>query len=233
MRNIVVLVALVFASVAACSAATTIYGVTGLVETPDDSIAAVGAPQVAGMYSSDFLGDGKSGNSYGGAIGVLPKIEVSAVEMDSAAAGFATQSIVNAKYRFAAESLVNPSITFGVVDVGKNLKEFNGVDDVSAFVVIGKNLTSVAEGVAGKVIMPVKGTIGFGSGIYKGGFAGLTISATPKMDVVVEYLDKGIRDKCTFNSAVRFNPVQGLNITAGLLDMSDLYGSVTYTMLKY
>ena len=230
MRNIVVMVALVFASVAACSAATTIYGVTGLVETPDDSIAAVGAPQLAGMYSSDFLGYGDSGNSYGGAIGILPKLELSAVEMDT---GFATRSVVNAKYRFAAESLVSPSITFGVVDVGKNLKEFNGVDDVSAFVVIGKNLTSIAEGVAGKVIMPVKGTIGFGSGIYKGGFAGLTISATPKMDLVVEYLDRGIRDKCTFNSAVRFNPVQGFNITAGLLDMSDLYGSVTYTMLKY
>ena len=225
MRNIVVMVALVFASVAACSAATTIYGVTGLVETPDDSIAAVGAPQLAGMYSSDFLGYGDSGNSYGGAIGVLPKLELSAVEMDT---GFATRSVVNAKYRFAAESLVSPSITFGVVDAGENLD-----DDVSAFVVIGKNLTSIAEGVAGKVIMPVRGTIGFGSGIYKGGFAGLTISATPKMDLVVEYLDKGIRDKCTFNSAVRFNPVQGLNITAGLLDMSDLYGSVTYTMLKY
>jgi len=225
MRNIVLLVALVFASVAACSAATTIYGVTGLVETPDDSITAVGAPQLAGMYSSDFLGDGDSGNSYGGAIGVLPKIEVSAVEMDT---GFATRSVVNAKYRFAAESLVSPSITFGVVDVGRNL-----VDDVSAFVVIGKNLTSIAEGVAGKVIMPVRGTIGFGSGIYKGGFAGLTISATPKMDLVVEYLDKGLRDKCTFNGAVRYNPVQGLNITAGALDMSDFYGSVTYTMLKY
>jgi len=225
MRNIVVMVALVFASVAACSAATTIYGVTGLVETPDDSIAAVGAPQLAGMYSSDFLGYGDSGNSYGGAIGVLPKLELSAVEMDT---GFATRSVVNAKYRFAAESLVSPSITFGVVDAGENLD-----NDVSAFVVIGKNLTSIAEDVAGKVVMPVKGTIGFGSGIYKGGFAGLTISATPKMDLVVEYLDKGIRDKCTFNSAVRFNPVQGLNITAGLLDMSDLYGSVTYTMLKY
>ena len=233
MRNILVLVALVFASAAACGAATSIYGVTGLVETPDDTIAAVDVPQLAGMYSSDFLGNGKSGNSYGGAIGVLPKLEVSAVEMDSSITGFATQSIVNAKYRFAAESLVSPSITFGVVDVGKNLQKFNGIDDVSAFVVIGKNLTPIAEGVAGSVIRPVKGTIGIGSGIYKGGFAGLTISATPKVDVVVEYLDKGLRDKCTFNGAVRFNPVQGLNISVGALDMSDFYGSVTYTMLKY
>jgi len=235
MRNIAVLVsliALVFGSVAACGAATTIYGATGLIETPNDSIAKVGMPQLAGMYASDLLDNNRHGSSYGAALGLLPKFEVSGVAMDPE--GQTTQAILNGKFRLVDETLASPSVTVGVVDATERLKKFNGrLDEVSAFVVIGKNLTQVAEGVAGKVVRPVKGTVGIGTGLYKGGFAGLSVSASPKVDLDVEYLAKGISGKSTFNGAVHYTPIEGLNIGVGALRFKDVFGSVDYTLLKF
>lgn len=237
MRNIVVLVsliALVFGSMAVSSASTTIYGVTGLIETPNDSIAKVAMPQLAGTYAWDLLGNGRSGVSYGGAIGIMPKLEVSGVAMDTDTPGQDTQGIFNAKYRLIEETIASPSITVGVVDVTERLSRFNGrLDEVSAFIVVGKNLTQVAEDVAGSVVKPIKGTVGIGTGLYRGGFAGLSMNLTPKVDVDVEYLVKGIRDKGSFNGAVHYTPIEGLNIAAGVLHFDDFFGSVNYTMLSY
>lgn len=237
MKNTVVLVslvALVMGSMVACSAATSVYGVSGLIETPDDAIAELATPQLIGVYAGDLVGNNESGSSFGAVMGILPKLEVGAVLLDSNARGVEAKSLVNAKFRLVEESFANPSVTIGMVDMSKNLDSFNSqIDKTSTFIVIGKNLTSVAENVAGSVVKPVKGTIGVGTGLYKGGFAGLTISASPRFDVMVEYLAKGIRQDDTLNAGIRFAPIPGLNMTVGALDFKDVYGSVTYSVVKY
>ncbi|MCX6345278.1 MAG: hypothetical protein NT018_09440 [Armatimonadetes bacterium] len=237
MKNLLViflLLALVCGSIGACSAASSIYGISGLIETPDDSIADVASPQLTGFYAADLLDTGSNGTSFGGVLGVFPKLEVGAVAIGSDANGVDTQALLNAKYRLFSETLLAPSVTVGVVDMGKRLKEFNSqIDDASAFILIGKNLTSVAEGVSGRVIKPVRGAVGFGTGIYRGGFASLSVAVSPKFDLAVEYLSNGLSQDSTFNGMVRFNANNSCSISAGALDMKDFYAGLNYSVTRY
>ncbi len=231
---ILLLLALVCGSIGACSAASSIYGTSGLIETPDDSIADVASPQLIGFYSADPLNNGSTATSFGGVLGIFPKLEIGAVAIGSDANGVDTQVIVNAKYRILSETLTAPSVTIGVVDIGKRLKELNGqIDDASAFILIGKNLTSVAEGVSGRIVKPVRGAIGLGTGIYSGGFASLSFAVSPKFDVAVEYLTNGIIQDSTFNGMVRFSANDRCSISVGALNMKDLYAGLNYNVSRY
>jgi hypothetical protein len=237
MRSILVLLtvsALIAVGVGAGYAGTSIYGLSGLMETPDDTIAAQSSVNLTGNYVANVANSDVNGTTFGGVVGIIPNLEVGAVMIDSDAAGVSAQGIFNAKYRILAESIESPSITVGVVDMTQRLKKFNGKDDeASAFVVIGKNLTSAAEGVSGRVSVPVRGTLGLGTGLYKGGFAALNFAVAPKFDVMVEYLANGLRQNTTFNGGIRFNAVPGLSIEAGAFDFSDFYGGVSYRISSY
>ncbi|MGI6296907.1 MAG: hypothetical protein ACOX3G_12600 [Armatimonadota bacterium] len=214
-------------------AATSIYGQSGLIETPNDVIVGDKAfePAFARIFDLKVKGEtqGVDVTTYGGAIGILPNLEVSAVGLDPESGK--TEALINAKYRVLAESESRPSVTVGVLDISKRLDYVS--DDPSAFIVIGKNISPMAEGFSGRVSQPVKGTIGFGSGIYKGVFAGLDMSLAPKLNVAVEYLRKGIRNRSTANGMVRFTPVEALSIDAGLIGFKDFYAGASYNVSTF
>jgi hypothetical protein len=238
-------------------AGTTMYGLTGLIETPDDHIAQTSVFNLTGNYVSDFGDTKDSISTYGGTIGLMPKLEVGIVGLsctplasrrvyavgavgDRALLGVASTSdstneaLLNVKFRVVDETLNRPSITVGMADISSRLEKYDErIGDPSAFVVIGRNLTNLAESFGGVVSKPLRGTIGFGSGVYKGAFAGLDWSLSEKTDLMVEYLSNGLRQDTTFNAGLRLKPISGLSVELGAMDMKDFYGGASYTISTY
>ena len=229
------LAALIVGSTGVLYASSSIYGLSGLIETPDDSIVAPNSLSLNANYISDIGGKSDANlNTYGGALGLFPKLEVSAAAIDTDVLGVKTRGLLNAKYQLLGESLEKPSVTVGVVDVADQLDKINGrIDDPSMFIVFGKNISSMAEGISGEVSKPLHGTLGFGTGLYKGVFAGLNWSAAPKFDVLVEYLSKGIRQESTVSAAVHFNAVPGLALELGTLAFEGVYAGANYSLSTF
>jgi len=236
---LLVVSAILLAGANAVFAAASIYGQSGIIETPDDSI--VSDKTFAPVYNRIFdlkvnnSDEGIDVSTYGGSIGIFPNLEVSAVALDVDQKGVSTETLINAKYRVLPESVNRPSVTVGVMDIGKRFDHLTDgtISDMSAFLVLGKNVSQIAEGVSGQVSVPIKGTLGVGSGIYKGVFAGLSASLAPKISLGVEYLTKGIRDKTTFNGMVRFQPIDALSIDAGVIGFKDFYAGASYNVSTF
>lgn len=220
-------------------AAASIYGVSGLIETPDDVI--VGEKSVTLMADRIFdlkthgASEGVDVTTFGGAIGIFPNLEVSAVGIDVNEKNVSTEGLFNAKYRVLAESVNRPSVTVGVVDIARRLEHLTGdrIDGMSSFILLGKNISNVAEGVSGEVSKPIKGTIGVGTGLYKGVFAGLDMSLAPKLSVAIEYINKGIRDESTVNGMVRFKPIEALSLDVGAIGFKDFYAGASYNLSTF
>ena len=235
---LLVVAAMLLAGANALYAAASIYGISGLIETPDDSI--VGAKSVTLMANRIFdlkvHGDpsGVDLTTFGGAVGIFPNLEISAVAIDVDVAGMNTEGLVNAKYRVLAESVNRPSVTVGVVDMAKRLERISpDVDGMSSFIVFGKNISNIAEGVSGEVSKPIKGTVGVGTGLYKGLFAGLNMSLAPKFSLALEYLNRGIRNESTVSGLVRFRPIEALSVDAGVIGFKDFYAGASYNLSTY
>lgn len=241
MRKFAVLLAvavLLLGCASVLHAAASIYGMSGLIETPDDSIVSSKSltPTANRIFDLNVNGvaDGVDLTTFGGAIGIIPNLEVSAVGIDSDVRGASTEGLINAKYRVLPETLTSPSVTVGVVDIAQRLERFSDdIDGMSTFVVVGKNISNMAEGVSGAVSKPIRGTFGIGTGLYKGAFAGLDMSIAPKFSVAVEYLNKGIRNETTFNGMVRFTPIEALSIDAGAIGFKDFYAGASFNLSTF
>lgn len=240
MRKVAILVSVLFllGCVSSLNAAATVFGISGLVETPDDSIVPAKTLVPVANFISDLKYQGGSGfdvKTFGGAFAILPNLEVSAVALDADLHGFKTQALVNAKYRLLAETVDKPSVTVGVVDIGGKIEYYSEglMDDVSAFVVVGKNITNIAENVSGDVSKPVHGTIGFGTGLYKGLFAGLDVAVAPKCSLAVEWLGNGLRDESTFSGCLRYQPTEALSIEAGAIGFESFFAGLSFNVSTY
>lgn len=237
MKMIAVVVSAVVVLLAAAGtlqAASTIYGVSGLIEVPTDVTVAPGSVSVTAHYISDFDGDGNNITSFGGAVGLIPKLEVAGMAMDSDRPGTDVQGVFSVKYRVLTESVKSPSVTVGVVDIANGLDEFDSrINDPSFFIVIGKNLTSSLDQLSGTLTRPLYGYIGTGSGVYKGVFIGLDYMFAPKLSAIGEFLTDGLRQDTTFNAAVRFNPIGPFVVQAGTYDFNGFYIGGSYNLTTF
>ncbi|MDH7602561.1 MAG: hypothetical protein QHI38_10500 [Armatimonadota bacterium] len=225
---------LLAAVVGEASAGVSIYGLSGLIETPDDVTVDPSAVVLMGRDAPDYNDSDVDVYTYGGATGIIPKLEVGVVGLDTDAPGSKTQAVFSAKYRILDETADRPSITIGVVDIGSRMDKINAdIDNPSAFVVLGRSLSSVAQPWAAAVTTPLKFTVGVGTGLYKGVFVGLDWSPQNRLHVMAEYLTKGLRQEGTFNAGLRYNAFGRLNLEAGTMAFKGFYGGATYTLLMY
>jgi hypothetical protein len=210
----------------AAVAAPNIYGTGGLIEVPDDTITAVGSFAPA-FHSVIDVGDSSTSlNFWTVSTGIIPKLEVSG--------GFATdgdsEGFLNGKYRVLSETKTVPSVTVGVIDAFANLS-----DDATAYIEVGKNLTSTAEEVAGRASKPLRGYLGVGTGILDGLFLGLDWTLAPKFSAMFEYIgsDKGLEGDSHFNGGIRYAVTDKFRVDASLIDFKDLSLGVSYNALKF
>lgn len=211
--SIVLLVAMISGG---ALAAPSFLGMSGNIFTPDDVVLAPGAFS-ANLHSIDT---DDSTLIIGASVGVTESLELGIGRYDSDDG----QTFVNAKYSVLPETISRPSITIGAVDV---TGELDPGEDPGFFIVLGKNLTSVASNVAGEPSAPLRGTIGFGTGILDGFFAGLDWTLTPKISAMAEFL----AEDSVFNAGVRLAVTENLRIDAALIDMDDLGFGISYTLI--
>jgi len=219
--------------VGTASAIGNIYGATGLIETPTDLVATKSTTVLTGTFIPNFLDSKDTMTAWGGAYGVSDKFEISWTSFKSDAAGSSSQNITGAKLNVTQESSSSPGMSIGVIDLGNKIKNINpGVDEASYYVVFGRTLSAELDQFRTKstTTTPVRGTFGFGKGIYNGVFGGLDFYLAPKFEMKLEYLSKGLRDKSTLSAVMQMNILPTLTLQAGSLALKDFYGSVSYTL---
>ncbi len=222
----------VAAIVGPATAVGNIYGATGLIETPTDLVATKSTTVLTGTFIPDFQDSKDTMTAWGGAYGVSEKFEISWTSFKSDAPGSSSQNVTGAKLNVTQESSTSPGMSIGVVDLGNKIKNISpGVDETSYYVVFGRTLSAELDRFRTRTnTTPVRGTFGFGKGIYNGIFAGLDFYLAPKFEMKLEYLNKGLRDKSTLNAAMQMNILPNLSLQAGSLGLKDFYGSVSYTL---
>ncbi len=228
------LVSLIAMFASSAIASLSMYGTSGLIETPDDTILAPASVLVGAKYINDVTGFDDNLISYGGAAGVFPKLEVGVAALDSDAPGIKTRTIISGKYKILSESVERPSVVVGVVDAAEVLDKFNSdIDNPSVYVLFGKNISKTAEAISGMVSKPLRAQVGFGTGLYKGMFAGLTWTASPKLDIMLEFLANGIRQKGTANAGVRWSLYKGLSLEAGTFAFESIYAGGSFKISTF
>ena len=233
---LILLAVLVAVAGQAAWAGSTIYGMSGLIETPDDSITQSTSLALTGKAVTKLGNSDVNVLGYGGAIGLgaVAKAEGSGGGIDTDTSGSKPVGVLNVKMKLADESLQGPSITVGVVDSAKRLRGVSSAaDSASGFIVFSKNVSSVAEGLSRKVVKPLRGSVGIGTGIYQGGFAGLDWSISRKTEIVAEYLSKGLRQDRTISAGIRLSPAKGLSLEVGAIGLEDYYGGINFSLSTY
>jgi hypothetical protein len=237
MKNVsTVLVAALLLSMCAigANASACFYGLSGLIETPDDVTVDPSAVVLLGRDAPDFDNSGVDVYSFGGVVGIMPKLEVGFVGIDTDAAGSKAQGIASAKFRIMDETADRPSVTVGIVDAASRMDKVNSeIENASVFIVFARSLSSVAQPWAAAVTTPLKFTLGFGSGLYKGAFVGVDWSPQPRLHIMGEYITKGLRQESTFNAGLSYTVFNRLSLEAGTMAFKGFYGGVTYTLSLY
>ena len=220
MKKLLLLAGLLLLMTSALSADPSIFGMTGLIGIPDDQVTANHQLNLTANYF-DF--DKGSGWSAGGAYGIIPNLEVSALGFDN---GDDTDFVANVKYKLLSESNKYPGVAIGGADLCSKI-----CDDPSFFVVAGKDLGSAFDSF-GNSSFSLKAYVGAGTKMYKGIFAGLSWAATQKLDVMGEYNHSGLGlyGDDSFNVAAQYKFNNGVSAKAGVMDMSDFFCGVNYSM---
>lgn len=212
-------------------ASASVFGASGNILTPDDKVLDVGdfSANVDSLQLDDPV------TLIGASFGIAENMEIGVANYNPSRDRADSQTVINLKYAAVKESLNMPAITVGLIDAAG---EVDPDEDSGFFVVAGKNLTQAGSNFRGEPIGNLRGFIGIGGGMYQGLFAGANYTLTPKVNVIVEYLN-GIKMKdamdedSVFNAAIKMKVTDNIGVNLGLIDMEDLSFGVTYTKLAF
>jgi hypothetical protein len=199
-----------------CAAAPNLYGTSGLMEVPDDLTFEVGAFVPA--FHTVRTGDNP--NIFTVGFGVTPNLSVSGGVVTNGG----TDTLLNAKYRLSPETAGRPSIVVGVVDAASEL-----TDDPGLYILFGRNLTGAAEQIVAGPSRPLRGYLGFGTGVLKGLFVGLDWTLAPQLSGMVEFLS----DDSRLNVGIRYALTNEVRVDVGVLDLDDLTFGISYNVLRF
>jgi hypothetical protein len=220
--NTVIGFALIFALATAVCAAPSIFGPSGNIMTPDDTIVAPGGFNIA--YHGIDVGGDDTLSVFAGNVGVFPNLEVGGA--------FATNGddefIINAKYRLLAETATRPAVTVGVIDLASDF-----TDDAGLFVLFSKSLTQVAEEITDSPSRPLRGHIGLGDGLLSSVFFALDWTFTPQLSLMLEYVSDSDFGGSLFNGGLRYAFGNGLRADLSLIDFDDLSWGISYQTLRF
>jgi hypothetical protein len=208
------------------SAAPSFFSTSGNILTPDDSI--LGAGEFTANYH--VLDLSNTANVLGASFGAATNLELGIARFDTKEPGFAPKTMINGKYALLTEKPNSPTVVIGVLDATGDV---NTSGDPSLYVVLGKNLTSLATNVTGEPAKPLRAYLGFGTGIYQGLFVAANWSFTPRATIIVEYLTEtkikgALEDKAVFNAGLRFAITDMLSGDVALLNAEDLGFGISF-----
>jgi hypothetical protein len=223
-----IVAAMALSATLAAVAAPNIYGENGLIEIPDDTLYPVGSVTPAYHAVLDVGPNDETNNFYTVGVGIFPTLSVSGGVKTNGG----TDAVINGKYRLLAESAERPSVTLGVIDAAGQI---SNNDDPGAYILLGKNLTAAAEEVAGVQSVPLRGYLGFGTGVLSGVFFGLDWRLTPKFSAMLEYVssDKGLDEDPHVNGGIRYAVTPDLKVDVGTVAFSKFTAGISYTAIRF
>lgn len=215
----------------AALAAPSYLGITGNILTPDDILLSPGDFS-ANLHS--FQGT-NTPLVYAASLGATDGLEVGLGHFDPDVPGVGTETFVNVKYAVLSETQQMPSLVIGATDL---TGELDPDGDAGFFIVFGKNLTPVATDIAGEPSAPIRGMLGYGTGIYNGLFASLDWTLTSRVSAMAEFISgANIReisaDDSMFNVGVRLAITNEIRVDAALMDGQDLTFGISYTRIGF
>lgn len=210
-------------------AAPSFLSTSGLILTPDDSLLSPGS------FSASFhdFELASTATVIGANVGVTPNLELGVARFDSDAAGADPETMLSGKYLLLPETAVRPSVVIGVVDLNGQI---DPGDDASAYIVAGKNLTSVASGLTGEPVEPVRAFVGVGSGIYGGMFAGVEWTLSPRAKIVAEFINEvniknALSEESVFNAGITFDLAEAIQGSLATINGDDFAFGLTYVKI--
>ncbi|MDO8682892.1 MAG: hypothetical protein Q7N50_05355 [Armatimonadota bacterium] len=226
--SVVIGIALLVAGSLAAFAAPSVFGTSGNIITPDDTIVAPGGLNLAYHGIVDFAGSDDTLNIFGGNFGLFPNLEVGA----AVATNGDSELLLNGKYRLLAETASRPAITVGAIDLSSEL-----FSDAGIYILFSKSLTQFAEEVADRPSRPLRGHLGLGDGPLSGVFAGLDWTLTPKLSAMLEFISdselEGGGGGSLFNGGLRYALTDEIRLDASLIDFDDFSFGASYQTLKF
>jgi hypothetical protein len=211
-------------SVGAVQAAPSVLGGSGLILIPDDVVLAPGGVNLAYHGITDFGPGGDMGSFFSANFGILPKLEVGATVISDGG----SDVLINAKFRVMSEAAQRPAISIGVVDAASQL-----TNDPSFYIVLSKSLTQTAEDMRGESSKPIRGHLGFGTGVFRTIFAGLDFTLAPKLSLMVEGISDSDFGGGQINAGIRYAVTNNVRLDAGTIDFNDFTFGISYQTVKF
>jgi len=202
------LVLFVLAAVSSQVTATPSYfGYTGLMITPTADTLKTGGFNAGGVFVID---DSNNTSFWSANVGLLDSLEVGGALVSPEHGD--SNGIINAKFRLLNEDISVPALAIGISDLTDEL-------DTTPYVVASKSLQ-----ISGENPYAPRLHVGFGGGHLDGLFAGLSATATDRIQLMVEY------DTNDVNFGVQFAVAQSLRLHAGLVGGDNLGLGLNYNV---
>jgi len=228
MQKILIGVLLLFVAVGSAFSAPSFFSTTGNILTPDDTLLTPGGFSI-NYHAIDYEDTDATPTIIGANVGVTPFLELGIARYDPDVAHADEETIINGKYLIAPETATRPSILAGVVDFTGELDEDN---DPGLYLLVSKNLTRLASEMSGAPSRPLRGHLGFGTGIFDGLFASLDWTLNDRFSLMVEYLSgHEMCDGSAFNVGVRFALSNELRGDLALIDGDNLGFGISFTRI--
>ncbi|MHB0997917.1 MAG: hypothetical protein ACYC27_01620 [Armatimonadota bacterium] len=197
-------------------------GYSGNIITPDAVILPQGTWEISYHDFMEVLGDNDL-KAAGIIYGVTPNLEVGVSFIDNSE----SDTAINGKYRLLAETATRPTIVVGVFDVASSV---NFLDpDPGLFVLASKNITSVASDIVDSPSRPLRLTLGLGTGVFNGLFAGLDWTLESRLSLMAEFFGGELGgDENFFNAGIRYAATDDIRLDAATIDFEDFAFGASY-----
>ena len=199
----------------AMGASSFLGGYSGNIFSPDGVVVPNGTWELSYHDTLDILGDTDL-KAFGVTYGLIPNLEVGASFLDNGESDIA----INAKYAIVPETATRPAVLVGVFDAFGSAGFLD--PDPSLYVAFSKNITPLATDIAGEPSKPLRLSVGFGTNLFDGLFAGLDWTLNPRFSLMAEYFGGDIGgDDSSFNVGARYALTDALRVDAATIDFQD------------
>lgn len=208
----------------AFGASSFLGGFSGGIVTPDGLVTPQGAWDFSFHDFTNLLGDNDL-TAFGVTYGAVKNLEVGV----SFLGDNNNQTAINGKYRVVTETAEVPTVIVGAFDVAGSVDFLN--TDPGLYLLVSKNVTSAASAVAGRPSKPLRLTLGAGSGVFDGFFAGLDWTLQPQLSLIAELFSGRIGDDDHFfNVGLRYAATDALRLDVATMDVKDIAFGASYRL---
>ncbi len=213
---------LLIAAVPALGAPSYLGGFTGGIYTPDGLIEPTRSVDVSYHDTLKLFG-GTDVKATGVLIGAAPNLELGVAFLSNNDSNVT----ISGKYRIISETSTVPAVLIGGFDIAGSANFLNA--NPGFYIVLSKNITTFASEATNTQLHALRATVGAGSGIFNGFFAGLDYIYDPRLSIIAEFNGGNIGGETNFiNAGVRWSASPDLRLDVAYAGFKQLAFGASY-----